>query len=147
MHFKQNVLETLLKNKVSLNCIDHSGMSGLHFAAERGNVAAAEKLLEAVANVELGRDDQGRTVIHHAIQRGDEKILDLLIKKNASVNDRYNKGKSALYYTTESRNVRAAIKLLEAGATVEGKDNERRTVLHLAAQNGDVKLLDLLIKN
>ena len=97
MHFKQNVSETLLKNKVSLNCIDHSGMSGLHFAAERGNVAAAEKLLEAGASVERN-DDQGRTVIHHAIQHGDEKILDLLIKKNASVYDRDNKGKSALYY-------------------------------------------------
>ena len=46
-----------------------------------------------------------------------------------------------------SRNVRAAMKLLEAGATVEGKDNEGRTVLHLAAQHGHVKLLDMLIKN
>ena len=39
------------------------------------------------------------------------------------------------------------MKLLEAEASLEGKDNQGRTVFHLAAEYGDVKLLDLLIKN
>ena len=146
MHFKQNVLDALLKNKVSLNDIDYSGMSALHFAAERGNVLAAEKLLEAGASVK-GRDGKKRTVLHHAIQHGDENILDLLIKNKANVNDRDNKGKSPLHYASERGNTIAATRLLEAGANVEGKDERGQTVLHLAIQNGDEQILELLIKN
>jgi ankyrin repeat protein len=53
------------------------------------------------------------------------------------VNDRDNKSQSALQYALKSHNVVAAMTLLKAGASVEGKDDEGRTVLHLAAKYGN----------
>ena len=103
-------------------------------------------LLEAGASIE-GKDDEGRTVLRLAAEYGNEMLLDLLIKNNANVNDRDNKRQSALQYALESHNVDASMTLLEAGASTEGKDQQGRTVLHLAAKCGYENLLDLLIKN
>ncbi|CAB4015640.1 ankyrin repeat [Paramuricea clavata] len=121
----------------------------LHYAAEWGYIVAAMKLIKAGASVK-GKDNEGRTVLHLAVQHGNEKLLDLLIKNKASVNDTDNRGKSVLHYAIERGNTVAAMKLLEAGANVEGKDKEGRTVLHLAAQHGTdgrEDLLDQLLKN
>jgi ankyrin repeat protein len=41
----------------------------------------------------------------------------------------------------------ATIKLLEAGVSIEGKDEDGRTVLHLAGQHGRKELLELLLKD
>ncbi len=72
--------------------------------------------------------------MYNAFRQDLRFMVDLLIKNNASVNESDNKGKSALYYAVKKRKVVAATKLLEAGASMEGKDDEGRTVLHLAAQ-------------
>ena len=61
------------------------------------------------------------------------------IKNNSNVNDTDNRGKSALYDAVERGNMVSAYGLLEAGASVEGKDDKERTVLHHVMGRGGWK--------
>ena len=57
------------------------------------------------------------------------------------MNDTDNRGKSALYYAVERRNMVSAygLHILEAGANVEGKYDKERTVLHHVMRRGGWK--------
>ncbi len=47
------------------------------------------------------KDDEGRTALHLAVQGSGVEMLELLLKKNASLNDADREGESALYYALE----------------------------------------------
>ncbi len=58
-----------------------------------------------------GKDDELRTVLHLAAQQRDERLVDLLIQNNASVNESDNGGTSAFYYAVEKGDRVSAMKL------------------------------------
>ena len=95
-----------------MNDSDNKSQSALQYALKSHNVVAAMTLLEDGASIE-GKNDEGRTVLHLSAEYGNEKLFELLMKNNANVNDRDNKGQSALYYSIASSNVLAAMNYLK----------------------------------
>jgi ankyrin repeat protein len=60
--------------------------------------------------------------------------------------DRDNKGRTALHRASESGNLSQVIALLEQGAKINTEDNDWKTPLHLAAQSGEKAVVRYLLK-
>jgi ankyrin repeat protein len=60
--------------------------------------------------------------------------------------DRDNKGRTALHKASESGNLSQVIALLEQGAKLNAEDNDEKTPLHLAAQSGEKAVVRYLLK-
>lgn len=73
----QGDLETLkallAANKSALNSRDESGCSALHFAADRGQAAVVQLLVEAGANLNAA-DADGQTALHYGAMCGHEEV-------------------------------------------------------------------------
>jgi len=67
----------------------------LHMAARRGNIAAAEVLLEYGANIEA-RDSMGETPLRRAVNCGKTETAVFLLDHGADVHSKDRKGKSVL---------------------------------------------------
>ncbi|MDX2227565.1 MAG: ankyrin repeat domain-containing protein [Verrucomicrobiae bacterium] len=81
---------------------------------------ALDKLL-AVGGIDA-RDERGRTPLHLALLRGDEKRATDLISKGADIHTRTKEGWRPLHFAAKSGNVRLCQMLLKAGAQVDGKN-------------------------
>ena len=60
--------------------------------------------------------------------------------------DKDNKGRTALHRASESGNLSQVIALLEQGAKINTEDNDWKTPLHLAAQSGEKAVVRYLLK-
>jgi ankyrin repeat protein len=77
-------IELLISHGVNVNqATGVGGMTPLHMAARRGNVAIAEALLAAGANIEA-RDSKGETPLRRAVNCGKKDIVRLLIAHGAN---------------------------------------------------------------
>src|SRR5579863_5079436 len=89
----------------------------LHFGASNAFVDATRVIIQQDADVN-SRDNNGRTILHHAIN------------------------KCQLVDDKEFNNMKF---LLDHGSDVEAQDNERMTPLNLAANKGQVTVVQLLL--
>jgi cytohesin len=122
----------------------------LHKAA---NAEVAELLLKAGA--QAGGTFWGRSPLHAASQRGDVKLIALLLRAGAYVDapsvdpipnsyDAMRKtfGQTPLFYAARSGSTAAMKQLLDAGADSNARDNQGRSPLHFA---GSVEAAELLL--
>jgi len=86
--------------------VEHS--TTLHQAAERGDVAAVEKLLDEGADVNA-RDEGGASPLHAAAFAGHRNVIRLLIKRGADINLEDNDGDTPLGFAKDD----ATAKLLK----------------------------------
>nr|CAJ44456.1 osteoclast-stimulating factor [Suberites domuncula] len=95
-------LEECLTNRVSVNGLDKSGSTALHWAASGGHTDCAQALLR-VHNVELNAQNKlGDTPLHNASWKGHADIVSLLLEAGANVSIRNNE--KQLAYDLSSKN-------------------------------------------
>jgi ankyrin repeat protein len=139
-------------------------------AAERGQWAAVQFLLEHHANINA-TDEDGNSVLMYASTTLDSNRVESLIERGANVNTKDNHGATAPFWAChayeprrhdqlrtgsfvslelrpddESEAIRATIAcLLRHGASVNGRDSEGKTVLQRAqGQRNDPQLIQML---
>ncbi len=89
----------------------------------------------------------GKTVLHHAGERGFKDIVRLLIDYGADANRSYGKlRRSLLHFAVATGNYGFASVLLECGANPSPRTRNNSTPLHFAARTGQGYLVDRLIK-
>lgn len=142
----------------------------LLLAIAYGNIKIVKILLDAGANIEvqLGEEFEewgiSRTPLEFAISFSDSEIVELLLTRGARVNNP-NRGMSSLHlaacidrhmcgsekYEDEqekkrNRNIPQIIRLLlKHGALIDARDKESFTPLHIAAMDGNVEIVKLLV--
>ncbi len=128
------------------NTVDADGTTALHWAIRNGDVAQAEKLIKAGANVKA-ENRYGITPLYLASENGDPAMLKLLLKAGADPNATVNLQESALMTAARTGNVEAAKVLLDAGAKVDAREEwHSQTPLMWAAAYKHPEMIEELIR-
>ncbi len=90
-------------------------------------------------------DEKAASVLHMAIQQGDDSILDNLLELKACLNDKDQKGNTALHYAVILKNKIAAKALIEIGANPNIKNDENKTALKIAQERDDYEMIKTLL--
>ena len=125
----------------------------LHIACMEGHSSVIKALVKAGADVN-GQDEDGTTLLMEAAYRGDDQVVHELIRAGASVSAKNNKQQTALHTASNSESMWAPRKgfssvvnaLIEAGAKINGQDEDGTTPLMQAAYRGDDQMVHELIR-
>ena len=131
----------------SVSKVDSSGRSALHFAAQYNNVELAQTLLRWKIAVNAKRWSDGCTPVHVAVSNGALLVLDLLIhegKADLSIPD--NNLCLPLHHAAEANQRLATDLLLAHGSPMNSKNITGSTALHLAMENRNREVIDVLVK-
>jgi ankyrin len=133
-----------------MNSVRVHGKAPLHFAAMKGEAAAAELLLESGAIIDQG-DERGQTPAHLAAYYGRSDLLSMLAAKGASLTARSKDGWSMVHFAAAGGNPDTIKFLLEGGANVneascaDSASCAKITPLHLAALRGSSAAVSTLL--
>jgi uncharacterized protein len=120
------------------------GQTPLMWAAAEGHSDVVTGLVEMGANVNAVSKG-GFTPLLFSITKNDLASIKTLLKAGAKVNVALASGNTPLMVAMQYRYTDVALVLIEAGADFTVKDRAGNTMLHLAATQGDLKLVNELL--
>ncbi|XP_046585263.1 putative ankyrin repeat protein RF_0381 [Haliotis rubra] len=81
----KKVVDLLVNKGCNLSVVDDPGRNVLHVACLGGNEDFVEDLLSrGIAGID-SRDDRGRTPVMYAAEKGNKKVVDLLVNKGCNL--------------------------------------------------------------
>ena len=123
----------------------------LVIACKKGDYVRVKEMLDLGCNVHAQGTfpaDFGFQAIHGVAEAGHHAIMQLLIQRGASVEDRTTSSRStSLVLATQSGSIRVIELLLKSGALVATPNDLGEQSIHLAAKHGQVDALRLLVEN
>lgn len=132
-----------VKNDVNKLGVD--GSTPLQWAVYRDDVAEAQRLLKAGANVKLA-NKYGASPMTLASEIGNPAMIKLLLAAGADANSANLDGQTALLAVARTGNVEAADLLVKAGAKVDARENfGGQTALMWATARRHPKMMQYLI--
>ena len=144
----RDALRALLKQGADVSAAKGDGMTALHFAADRGDVAMTEMLVYAGANVAAVTRIGHYTPLHLASRAGNAAVAQALVKAGADVSARTTtSGVTPLHLAAASGNSEIITLLLDKGADANAKESEwGQTPLMFAAADNRAEAISLLLK-
>ncbi|MCZ6918220.1 MAG: ankyrin repeat domain-containing protein [Gemmatimonadetes bacterium] len=130
-------VRSLLRDGEDVNAAQPDGMTALHWAAMKNNVAMAELLLYAGANGAATTRLGGYTPLHLASREGVGDAVDVLLEAGSAVGTMTSTGVSAIHLAAQAGRPDAIRALLEHGADVNARDTyaDRTPLIFATAQN------------
>ncbi|KAI4183972.1 MAG: hypothetical protein LQ348_004607 [Seirophora lacunosa] len=149
MPLTETLIDLLLQNRPPLEEADYKRRTPLMYAARRGELSMATKLITCGASTQI-KDKIGRTALHHAAIRVTEPdMITLMIKEGALIDAKDRDMRTPLHYAAHNRAdpVKVVKCLLQAGADPKARSTLGWTPLHLAASDADtVKVVECLLQ-
>jgi ankyrin repeat protein len=141
-------LRVLLKQGADVNEVQGDGMTALHWAASRGNLAATRMLVSAGARLDPVTRNGNYTPLHLAAQNGRAETVKALLAAGANVNATTSSGgASALHFAASSGDAATIDALVDKGASVNVREAAfSQTPLMWAAAANRVSAITALIK-
>ena len=135
-------------DKKNINSIEL--LNNLIYNAKKGDKESLLNTLEKLINKGINinyRDENGFSVLHYAVDEGNFKICEILIKTNLiDVNLKsLNEGKTPLHISCQNGYFDISKLLLLNNAEINISDNERNTPLHYSIQGNYFEVSKLLI--
>ncbi|KAK1245970.1 hypothetical protein MKX07_005039 [Trichoderma sp. CBMAI-0711] len=157
---REQVAAFLLNNGATFDPLTKEGRSFFRVAAEGGMqsileilLRRAERNMDCEVQVLLGKgamvdteDQQGRTPLSYASQRGGEKTVKRLLKSHAPVDARDHDGRTPLSYASKYGHAGVVGLLLDKCADINAKDDKGNTPLIYATSYRRLETIKLLIK-
>ncbi|HWV17882.1 MAG TPA: ankyrin repeat domain-containing protein [Rhodocyclaceae bacterium] len=136
-----NAVMDLVNRGMDVNSVDPGGNTLLHVAARNGNDALIAALIKQKANPNA-RNRVGDTPLALAAYNGKKAALDALLTAGAQIN---SPGWSALHYAVFAEQPEIVAHLLSKGAQVDLRAPNQQTALMLAAKNGNIGIVRMLL--
>ena len=121
----------------------------LHAAAERGDAAEVERLLNSGVNVDATPTFDGHTPLHIAVSfesQHHRECVEILLSWQADVNAQYYNGSTPLHYAAADGSADSVHALLKRGADMSVQNTYGFTPLHYAAEKGRKDIVDILLR-
>ena len=94
-----------------------------------------------------GENDDQNSLLLLAVNRSDEKVVDLLLEKGADINCRDRSGRTPLFRAVSDGNKKIARLLLDKGADIDVEDGSARTPLFRAVEQNDSDMASILLEH
>uniref|UniRef100_A0ABD2VUF0 SOCS box domain-containing protein n=1 Tax=Trichogramma kaykai TaxID=54128 RepID=A0ABD2VUF0_9HYME len=165
-HGHEKVARLLLRRGANPSLAYREGLTALHTVCKgiEGNCALADMMMELAGGSGEKRkhavrvnaqDDLGRTPLHLALDYGDRRMSEWLLRKGANANLANNDGSTPLHLVSErdgdEHDLAEMIFKLSHDyykpLNVDAWDESGNTALHLAIKNGFEKLVQVLLRN
>ncbi|KAL7809400.1 ankyrin repeat-containing domain protein [Trichoderma aethiopicum] len=134
---------------------NHQGRTPLHVAALEGSVPIIRALLlgydsEREAEFVSMVDNDGKTAIHLAAERGHSDVIEELLEhsrlRHAAVIDKQDQeDRTALFLASANGHLDVVRQLIRAGSIIYRTDKDRHMAIHLAARGGHLDVVRLLL--
>ncbi|MBJ7901168.1 MAG: ankyrin repeat domain-containing protein [Cyanobacteria bacterium RI_101] len=128
------------------NKTDRQGHTALLYAVHQGNLAMAEALLSAGAEVDLAKTPQGLTPLMLAAARGQRQIAQMLLEAGADPNRVNEDGSTALMVAAYRGDPVLTAQLLQSGADPNLVDKQGDSALGLAIRGNFPALMTQLLR-
>lgn len=92
-------------------------------------------------------DEEGWTILHHAVEEGNLKIVKLLLRFNCNINHRSNKKQTPLHRAVINGYFDISRLLIDHGSSVFYSDDENNNAFHFCAIEGHYELLKYILEN
>lgn len=129
---------------------DSQGMTLPHFLAwsSKSKPEHLEPYVRKERSGFMARDNQGRSILHLAAQRGNTLILEYLFQLQSGIDASHqdDHGRTLLHYAVESRRIETIDMMISRKADIRATDNNGRTVLHHAAMCGNLAAVKRVIE-
>lgn len=144
------VIALLLESQSIVDIKDQKGMRPLHYAAWQGKCEPMKMLLKAGSSVN-SQSDEGQMPLHLSSQHGHYEGSEMLLQHQSNPCLRDHAGKTPLDLACEFGRVTVVQLLLNSNmcaAMLEPKPSDPNGIssLHLAAKNGHIEVIKLLIQ-
>ncbi|MGH9324970.1 MAG: ankyrin repeat domain-containing protein [Vicinamibacteria bacterium] len=137
----------LLEQGADVNLALGDGMTALHCAARNGNLAIAEDLIRAGANLEAKTRLGEHTPLHAASAAGRAEVVLALLAAGADVKAATTTGATPLHFAAASGSAPSVAVLLERGADANAKEPLwGQTPLMFAAGAGRTEAIESLLE-
>lgn len=143
----QNIIE-FHQDELDKAVEDFRGMTIAHYVAWSKTATTADILrcLTDKTSAIENTDEEGRTIMHLALQRGNLALVEhMLHLPNPPVLRPDLNGRTPLHYATESRRVETIDMLLSKGVDLHARDLKGRSALHHAASQGKLDAVKRLL--
>lgn len=137
----------LLEYDADLLATNYSQSTPLFLAVAHGQLSMASFLLQHGRHQLDVRGPKGFTVLHKAVEQGNEEMVTILLQAGALAAARDSQGMTALHHAALRGNLSIARLLVLAGALVHITDKEELCPLDYAATGGYTELVKYLLEN
>ncbi|KAL5017563.1 hypothetical protein ScPMuIL_007152 [Solemya velum] len=142
-----DIVDVLLKYDADVHQKNEAGKTALMLACFAGKQEVVMRLREHGARYE-DFDKGGSTPMHWAVDGGNTRLIEWMIKDGADVNmkDCNSKWTPLLRCASVSGSRDVALSLLMSDADINAQDKDGKTALMIAILNGHQSLMELLLK-
>ncbi|GMH51011.1 hypothetical protein TrST_g8567 [Triparma strigata] len=137
-------VKKMLAQGLDVNSGDYDSRTTLHLAAAEGNLRVVQVLLQEGADVQV-TDRWGHEPLHDAITSKHESVAELLAEQGAELH--YDDPAGMLCSAAAAGDVDQLNRMVTHGISPNSADYDGRTALHLAASEGNMKVVEMLISN
>lgn len=139
-------VRALLADGADVNAAHGDGMTGLHWAALKGNAGITRLLIDAGAVLEAATRLGAHTPLHVAAKEGQGEVVAILAEAGADPAAVTETGATPLHFAAASGDVRAVTVLLDHGAAVDAREPQwGQTPLMFAAALGRTEAVAALM--
>ncbi|GAM28896.1 hypothetical protein SAMD00019534_120720 [Acytostelium subglobosum LB1] len=142
---KPGIVECLLSSDSGQRLDQNQIVTGLTAACQYGSPQIVRQLLATGVDINMRIDDEGATLLYAAVETAQEEVVTLLLGNGAKT----NLPRSHYYpiqVATQISHYGIMERLLKAKADPNAQTSDGATAMLIAAQNGNIRAVDLLAK-
>ena len=140
------IVRSMLSFDIDINSKgDESSATPLIIAAMENHVEVMKYLLQKGADISLTVGSEKRNALHIASEHGSIAAIELLLSGGLSVDSRDGAGNTPLVCAAACGQIEAVNYLLEHGADPLLKGKDEWSLLHFAAQSGNVIIIETML--